>query len=332
MRLLTCLLVCLTVVLGTALPAAADTWRFAVLSDTRGVLGGINEDALEKIALSVAADNVDLVLVPGDLVSGWALTFGAELKGWRRAMGPVYDAGIPVFPLRGNHETCVSRSAWRKHWPDLPRNGPKGEEGLTYSFEHKNAKFIGLDHYVRDHRLNQPWLDQALASNRKPHAFVFGHEPAFGPRPSNCLARYPDMRDAFWDSLGTAGVRMYLCGHEHLYARAEIADSRGNLIQQVIIGSGGAPFDSFGEYHEGRVRPLFYNNDLYGYVLVEVDGDDVRVQWRACPEKDATGPVATRDTYTYSLREGPVLARDASRQPSAGKQPIARPDRTESLR
>ena len=144
-------------------------------------------------------------------------------------MQPVYNAQIPVYVIRGNHEDnsfFPDISVWHRTFA-MPANGPTGETNLTYSFNHKNAFIAGLDQYVNDYQHNQPWLDTQLANNTSPHVFVFGHLPAFEAMPRECLDEYPQKRDAFWQSLKNAGARTYLCSHDHFYDHARIDDGDG---------------------------------------------------------------------------------------------------------
>ncbi len=99
------------------------------------------------------------------------------------------------------------------------------------------------------------------AENKKPHVFVFGHEPAFQVKHNDCLAFYPQDRDVFWDSIGKAGARLYFCGHDHLYNRALIMDKAANQIRQIIAGTGEADLDRGQEnYLEGdRVKGEYSN-------------------------------------------------------------------------
>jgi hypothetical protein len=53
------------------------------------------------------------------------------------------------------------------------------------------------------------------------------------------LDRDPARRDRLAAVLAGLGVRLYLCGHEHLYAHRLIATPAG-AIHQVTLGGGGA--------------------------------------------------------------------------------------------
>jgi hypothetical protein len=323
-------------------------WKFAVLCDTRGDdinspnKTCINDTFTRALAEEIARSGCDLVLVAGDLVNGvsnnGSTSFSSQFKNWKSAMQPLYNAGVEVYPVRGNHENGHEIS--NLTWPPIlspppkppetepgiieaflgafnesyiPRNGPKGETGLTYSFAHKNAFFIGLDEYINPHRVNQVWLDNQLENNVLPHVFVFGHEPAFKITHPGCLAYYSKERDAFWENLGQGRAKIYFCGHDHLYNRAHINDSSGCEIYQMVTGSGGAPMERWTPpYSEGERVVGDYHDDIHsGYVQVTVDNGLVEVEWRAL----VNGSWETLDSFSYSL--------SASQEESAGSNASA---------
>ena len=288
-------------------------WRFAVVGDTRGVSGTspINSAAVSAIAQALTTEGIDLVLVPGDLVNGsTSVSLTTQLTAWRNVMAPIYDAGIGVYPIRGNHETGGTVAAWRGVFPDVPQNGPttpSDERGLTYSVTHNNAIFVGFDEYVRSHRINQGYLDGLLNDPLRPaHVFVFGHEPAFASNHADTLDDYPTDRDIFWNSLGVAGVRMYFCGHDHFYARSGIVDAVGDTVQQLIVGAGGAPFHVFGGYADPKVQPLYSDDDHYGYLTVEVYGPTVTVQYKAQLNAAQPSLFTVVDQFSYTIPFVPV--------------------------
>jgi len=315
-------------------------WKFAFVSDTQGDnreragKSCINDTVLRTIAEDIARENPDFVLVGGDLVNGWfrngGTDYALQFSNWKAAMEPVYRAGIRVFPVRGNHEDGPERlvlsplPAHLEPSPDtptllrwafkdafsesyIPQNGPEGEEGLTYSFSHQNAFIVGLDEYSgHPHKVSQNWLDQELARKKVPHVFVYGHEPAFETRHKDNLAFFTDHRDAFWDSIGKAGGRIYLCGHDHFYNRAAIQDSTGNTIRQVIAGTGGGRLMPWsGIYPEGvRVKGEYSDSAHYGYVLATVEGLKITVAWKGFPKEEGV-PAAWRvlDSFSYTTPE-----------------------------
>ncbi len=299
-------------------------WKFAVLCDTRGdnnldrlEPSWVNESVVGLIAGEIVRDGAEMVIVPGDLVSGGRRTqtpYAAQFAAWRKAMAPVYDSGIKVYPVRGNHEDDPFlvfgknslKTAYLEAFSDpwIPSDGPAGEEKLTYGFVHRNAFFVGLDQFITPLRVNQAWLDEQLKNNKEPHVFVYGHAPAFSIRHSDSLASHPKERDDFWNSLGNAGVRIYFAGHDHFYNRARAEDRAGNTIHQVVVGSGGAPLSKWKSrsYAEGdRIVNDYHNETHYGYGLVTVDGPRVVMEWKALFNEDGKNVWKTMDSFHYTV-------------------------------
>jgi hypothetical protein len=317
------------------------SWKFAVLCDTRGDnnplnldKSGVNEVIVNAIAKDIVKEGAELVIVPGDMVNGYKYinaSYFDQFMTWRKAMAPVYAAGIKVYPLRGNHETGPFLNNEQDLWstkeknvpainsipelklafleafndPWIPANGPAGEKGLTYSFSRHNAFFVGVDQYVKPFQVNQTWLDTELQANKLPHIFVYGHNPAFSVSHPDSLAFYPKERDTFWDSLGKAGVKIYFCGHDHYYNRAYVADRAGNSIYQVLSGAGGAPFAKWQpqQYAESdKVVKNYHDEKHYGYVLVTIKDTQVTMEWKALLKEEGTDVWKALDTLHYSLK------------------------------
>ena len=344
--------VCLTVLIVLQLTCLATwstgadgqvpgPWKFAVLCDTRGDSNplnrdksGVNEAVVNAIARDIVKEGAELVIVPGDMVNGYKYidaSYLDQFMAWRKAMAPVYAAGIQVYPVRGNHETGPFLNNEQDLWtptqqevpainsipelkiafleafndPWIPANSPEGEKGLTYSFSHHNAFFVGVDEYVKPLQVNQAWLDTELQANKQPHIFVYGHNPAFSVTHADSLASSPQNRDTFWDSLGKAGVKIYFCGHDHYYNRAHIKDRTGNSIYQVLSGSGGAPFSKWRpqQYAEGdKVVKDYHDEKHYGYVLVTITDTQVTMEWKALLPEEGTDVWRALDTLQYSLK------------------------------
>ncbi|MBU1734279.1 MAG: metallophosphoesterase [Verrucomicrobia bacterium] len=254
-----------------------------------------------------------MVLVPGDLILGAdpgdRTALLAEYAQWSNAFSSIYSTGIPIYPVRGNHETYGDDTNGTDYLSvfgaSVPSNGPAGEVGLTYSFAHNNALFIGLDQYKNPNQVNQVWLDSQLASNRYTHTFVFGHEPAVQVDEAECLAINTTARDLFLKSITEAECRMYLCAHDHFYDRALLMPKNGINIMQVVSGAGGAPFETnwdgiygqnFGEQAMGS--NCYYNVGTNGYVLVTVSNFNVRLEWKGSTDLTTW---TTYDTYSYQV-------------------------------
>jgi len=328
------------VLAAAAVCPAAERWRFVVTCDSRGsLLTGVNEPILSEIAREIVRQNPDFLIYPGDLVYGARLapkTFENYLWMWVRAMKPVYDAGIPVYVCRGNHEVGDMWDAepnqspnpadnyslrWRNVFGNLaypqqrlPDNGPADAKYMSYSVVHKNALIVatdeygGMNHHLV-HKVDQTWLNSVLNSNTRPHVFVFGHEPAFRMVHPDCLDDCPIERDRFWHSLQAAGVRMYFCGHDHFFNHARVDDGDGNPdsdVHQLDVATAGAsgyvwfpPYIGDNSYF--GVTPVYYA-EAYGYVLVDIDGLDVTATWMERRGFDLASPPVYEPRHVWSYK------------------------------
>lgn len=301
---------------------ATNAWRFAFVGDTHTPLTGIPAE----IAASVVGDDAKFLIVSGDIIDAGALatsnTVATQLAEWRSALSAAASAGVGIYAIRGNHEDDANSNlaVWTNFFSGafaMPANGPAGETGLTYSFVCSNALFVGLDVYLNIHRVNQAWLDRQFATNKQPHVFVFGHEPAFKAFHTDCLDDYPTERNAFWSSLADAGARTYLCGHDHFFNLARIDDGDGsatNDLWQCIVGTGGTTNWPVNRYnYNGTNAPytpvhVASVTNTYGYLLVEISGPTtndlgVTATWKQRTYDAATTNylyVATTDGFGYT--------------------------------
>ncbi len=294
-------------VLVSARHLSAQTHRFVAVGDSRGSNNGVNSLILTEIAQAIVAENAEFVLFPGDLVTGSSNpnTLTSQLTNWRDHMQPVYDAGIGVYPCRGNHD-AGSIAVWNNIFSGpyaLPGNGPAGEVDLTYSVTHGSIFFVAMDVYVTNGRVNQTWLNGQFAANTQAHVFTFTHEPAFKCDHTDTLDDFPNNRNNFWNSIAAEGSRAYFCGHDHFYDHLRADDGDGdpdNDVHQYIVGTAGAPLYADGVYDgfNGPWTPVRVHHERqFGYVLVEINGPTATLTW-----KHRTSPgvyEATSDVFTY---------------------------------
>lgn len=210
-----------------------------------------------------------------------------------------------------------------------PDNGPEREKNVTFSVVHQNAMVLGLDLYTPNldsaanpdgsypkdacRRVNQSWLDEQLKINKE-HVFVFTHEPAFKVQHNDCMhgdisygADFSVYRNQFWESISSAGARVYFCGHDHGYDHARIDDGDGkfdNDIHQLVVGTAGAGVNISPEYngYNAPYTPIQQEHAAkFGYVLVEINGPKASLEFKYLNEDKDVFETAPVFSYTSNL-------------------------------
>jgi hypothetical protein len=298
-----------------------DHFRFVVTGDDRWDTGhtregldenGVNVTAMKRLAQAIIAEKPQILLFNGDCVGG-GKTDDEEASQFATFMGtmkPIYDAGIKVLSIRGNHEMHCPHSSdvWRKTFSgpyENPGGGPAGEEDLTFAFPFGNALFLGLDEFQSDSpTINQAWLDGVLAQNHATHIFAFAHKMAFkSGHHVDGMNTVPEARDKFLTSLVNAGARAVFFGHDHLYDH-EIALKNGwpesKALHQVVVGTAGAPFvqgkNTEAADGDWKLTHLGHVEGKLGYCVVDVDGAKVTVTYKA---ESAPGVFDPADTFSF---------------------------------
>ena len=313
----------------------SGSWKFVVFGDSpdpaTNTTTGISP-ALAPIARAIAAEKPDLAVYIGDLANGALLTnaspmqknYTGQFGNWMEAVSPVHNytagTGIPLYVIRGNHEEDLNRTdtalldAYRGTVAsDMPVNGPPGEDKLTYSFTYKGAKFILNDDYIahngKKETVNQSWVDGQLTEDTRPFIFVFGHSPVYLVDRDKedlpfSLAMHPAERDVFWKSMVDNNVSAYLCGHAHVYVRAE---SQG--LTQIVSGNGGAPMQGFDPADADPALTTDYpknaiaaNDQKVGYLVITVHEDTGTFDGEQKMYNPATQSWETGDTFTIKAR------------------------------
>jgi hypothetical protein len=317
------LLTVMVLILG--IPASGGTawaqrYSFVVTGDGRSEKtprpgmdeNGINKTEMKELVSEILRIKPKFVLFSGDLAYGDTTEreFRTQLEAWLAIMKPVYQAGIHVYPLRGNHDASSTNAGevWNEVFSGpyaLPGNGPVDERNVTFTAVEENALIVGMDQGGwHQHAIHLGWLREQLAQNKQPLVLVMGHEMAFraGHHTDN-LDNNASLRDGFIAALGSAGARVYFAGHDHFYDHLEITDPKGHPdldIHQFVIGTAGAPFyhgsDYDGNNGSWTIRPMKHIEDTFGYVLGEVDGLHVRMSFMG---RSASGAYQPMDAFEY---------------------------------
>ena len=314
-----------------ASPAYGD-WSFAMLGDTRGNDSGTDSGVspyLNAIAQRMAALNPTMVLVSGDLCSGdlagaTYTDFTRQFNTWQTAMTPVMSLGIPIYPVRGNHEnefmdalppnTVLKQAYYDTFGAHLPRNGPNNgssgdQRGFTYSFTVNNVTVIAVDQYFYFnpgsgyHSIDQDWVTEQLQLSASPFKVVMAHEPVFmatgqdlgehffGTDPAGLEAR-----SDFWNALGGTGAPLYVAGHVHNLSVSSAQDDFGHTGYQLTSGNGGAPFDNASIDHDPGVDVHYAEGTEFGFALATVTADTMTINYHLYNPASETWSVASYAT------------------------------------
>jgi hypothetical protein len=274
-----------------AAASGTTVWKFGVMADTQwasATADGLNPgtcsvDIINKINARMIQHGVKFVIQVGDLVdsetdspNGHPTT--RTLPTRAAAAQALYDAGIGFYPLRGNHEgSKTAAQEFPGIFPQTTGTGANvfgatnfaspsiaGLNGLTYSFDYNNCRFVLLDQFIRSDgsqtdnnsaMLDQlPWIASTLSGRAADtHAFVFSHKNLIGQNHVDVLfgadpSKNPTQRDSFVTTLATNGVRYALGGHDHVHHRSIVSTADGTAaVEQIICAS-----DSYKFYTPGN--------------------------------------------------------------------------------
>ncbi|MGL6227323.1 MAG: metallophosphoesterase family protein [Thermoguttaceae bacterium] len=315
-------------------PLFAESWSFAVIPDTQWgseeePFDGTAVHVIDAINKELIRQNVDLVIQVGDLVNKSSVRSFERRNEHNQALR---DAGIPYYPVRGNHDSQGVQGArdFAQVFPNLPGRPNQlgsspdlpGTAGMTYSFVHKNVKFILLDlfmlaiegqnrgkgYFIADYL---PWIQEQLEQKDHQVVFVFSHQNLLGQNHKDNIFggidqdSRPDVQNAFYSLLQKNGVKYCFSGHDHIYhhSRIKSPDSQSEL-QEVICGSAAHKFYTPKEPFLDRETPIAQELGRIGFILVRVDDSRVQVEYYSTPSfgKEPAEPVwEQRDVFGYTL-------------------------------
>ena len=201
----------------------------------------------------------DFICFPGDEIKGLVTDEAVLRQQWRhwfdQEMAWLDRDDIPLYHTTGNHTTynALSETVFREVMTHLPRNGPAGQEGLSYFVRRDDLLMVFVNTMwsgLGDGRVETAWLEQTLAAHADAqHKLVFGHHPAFpingfpGDYQRNLDA---ENRRALWQVLVRHQVIAYICSHIMAF---DVQVHEG-VLQILTAGAGTDPLMPEGiEYH-----------------------------------------------------------------------------------
>ncbi len=289
--------------------------RFVVYGDAcSGVPGAPHERTFAAVNAVVRRLDPppEFVLFTGDEVAGLTADpdeLRAQWGHWlEREMGWLDRRAVPLWHATGNHTAYgpMSEAVFREVLGHLPRNGPPGQEGLSYwvrrddlllVFVHTLWSGLGGEGHVET-----GWLRAVLRRHADArHRLVVGHHPVHPV--SGFSGAYqrevgPEHARALWDALVEGGALAYLCGH----ILAFDAQVHRGVLQVCTAGAGTAHRMPEGVEYLHCVQAALDAGGLRWQVLDA--GGRVRERlswppalppeaaWRALPAGEGDAPVA----------------------------------------
>lgn len=244
-------------------PRGGAGHQFVCYADScSGAPGAPHEATFGAVNAVVArlSPQPEFICFPGDEIRGLTADGQVLRNQWRtwfeQEMGWLDRQAIPLYHTTGNHTTydAASEAVFCEVLAHLPRNGPPGQEGLSYFVRRNdlllvfvNTNWSGLG---GEGRVETAWLDQMLARHADArYKLVLGHHPAFPVNGfSGAYQRQlgPENGQQFWEILVRRQVLAYLCSHI-LAFDVQVQDG---VLQITTAGAGTAPLMPEGmEYH-----------------------------------------------------------------------------------
>ncbi|SDR46381.1 Calcineurin-like phosphoesterase [Rhizobiales bacterium GAS113] len=300
--------------------------QFVLYGDAcSGVPGALHEGKLAAVNAVIRrlAPQPEFIIFPGDEIIG-LVADPEELRAqWRHflqvEMGWLDRKATPIWHATGNHTAYdeMSEAVFREML-DQPRNGPPGQEGLSYwvrredllmVFVHTLWTGLGGEGHVETE-----WLRQVLSEHEGArHKLVIGHHPV---HPINGFTGAyqreigPEHAGPFWDILVEAKVLAYVCSHILAF---DIQVHRG-VLQLCTAGAGTAHRMPEGVEYLHCVQAAldaqglrYQVLDIEGHVRERLDWPMAETQgtaWRALPlgESQAAWSGGPRPAQTLALR------------------------------
>ncbi len=218
-----------------------------------GVIGdsGFGDPVTYDLGRRLADFMPDFVIHTGDVVYNIyddPDPAAAFYRKWYQPFQPILMAGIPIYPVVGNHDVEAA-SLWSDGLPFYhtafsaftdPEFATSTYEGRNswYAFAHGDTQFLMLNTQTIYGDVGSgpqtEWMTERLADPRYAHTVVTAHvspisSGAHGDNDS------PIMRSRWWGMLTSANVRLILCGHDHNYERLVLDE-----IPVIVSGGGSA--------------------------------------------------------------------------------------------
>lgn len=224
----------------TCTPTDPDKASFSML-----MWNDIHDDSKRLAALfeDVAWDNVDLVVLNGDIINDF-VRHEQFFRAFYDVCAQHFGDRIPLVFVRGNHET---RGAWARRLPEFV----PGRDGRPYYAVHhggahilvldtgedkedNHPEYAGLAEFASFREAQTRWLEEELrteAARSARHRIVLSHQP-MAPVGSDCFGAREARR--LWRPLVNAwGAQLWLSGHSHKFAWCKPGEDGDNVFHAM---------------------------------------------------------------------------------------------------
>lgn len=223
----------------------------------------------------------EFIIFPGDEVIGLTSDEAALRAQWQHwlevEMAWLDRQAIPLFHTTANHTAydAMSSRVFADMLDYLPRNGPPGQEGLSYSVRRGDLLLVFVNTMTLslggEGHVETEWLAQSLRSHADARfKIVVGHHPVFpinGYSGSHQRQIGSKHAGPFWQTLVNNGVFAYLCSHMLAF---DVQVHQG-VLQIMTAGAGTSglmPEDS--EYHHCVQASL--DDEGLRYLVIDTAG------------------------------------------------------------
>jgi hypothetical protein len=223
----------------------------------------------QKTADLIQKINPDLVLALGDIQYG-VTGIESYLNYYDKSWGVFKDKTRPAV---GNHEyEEASATGYYDYFKAAAGDKGKG----YYSFESDGWKFIALNSNcwaVGGCDTDSPqgqWLENELKTGTQNCQLVYFHHPLY----SSGLHGMNEMTRPLWNILDEYKVELVLNGHDHMYERFALQDSKGMAnpsgVREFVVGTGGRNLYQFKTISPNSEKRI---NDQFGVLELELKSD-----------------------------------------------------------
>ncbi|MBN1583682.1 MAG: hypothetical protein JXA89_23450, partial [Anaerolineae bacterium] len=159
-------------------PRDGDGHQFVCYADCcSGIPGAPHEATFASVnaVVSRLAPRPEFICFPGDEIKGLAADDATLRSQWRywfeHEMAWLDREAIPLYHTTGNHTAydAASEAVFRELLAHLPRNGPPGQEGLSYFIRRGDLLMVFVNTMWSgiggDGRVETTWLERTLADH-----------------------------------------------------------------------------------------------------------------------------------------------------------------------